>query len=98
MPVGLIFFENPNRAYIKIGKSPDRITAAGIGTLLDDVFSELERDTGFRDKLVQDLYNAGLTTVERQFINTMMSASGAFSPRLTTLGKLFLEFISNPAI
>jgi hypothetical protein len=65
-----------------------------IGKALNDVYTDLKTNESFRNQLVLDLYNRGLTKVDTGMLNIMMTSQGAYESRTTNYGDDFLAFIS----
>ena len=69
--------------------------AGAPSTVLELAFPELRGRRDFYDQLAKDLYARGLLTTES--LHTMVTGDDMVASRTTGMGKVFLEFVSEPA-
>lgn len=92
----LKLFDNPENWFKKNGKSLPNYMAAGLSNVLEEAYPELNGKRELYDLIWDDLLRAGLHKTSG--LHTTMTGSGLMTPRTTTFGKEFLEFITESPI
>ncbi|QIH38897.1 hypothetical protein G7A72_08810 [Flavobacterium sp. Sr18] len=92
----LKLFDNPENWFKKNGKSLPNYMAAGLSNVLEEAYPELNGKRELYDLIWDDLSRAGLHKTSG--LHTTMTGSGLMTPRTTTFGKEFLEFITESPI
>jgi hypothetical protein len=88
----LRFLDNPKKWIEENKITTPSWTATGIGTIIEFCITEFHNQREFYDSLVNDLHKNNLCC-DSSTLHSTMSIEGALSPRITTLGKEFLNFI-----
>ena len=88
----LAFFDDPHGWGVKHNISYPTWTMGSPGTVLEYSIPELAGRRGFYDQIVNDLEQRGL--MPSGGLHTTMTSHGMFGPRVTPLGRQFLQFIS----
>ena len=88
----LAFFDDPGGWGAKHKITYPTWTMGSPGVVLEHSIPELAGHRGFYDQIVNDLEQRGL--MPSGGLHTTMTSHGMFSPRVTPLGKQFLQFIS----
>lgn len=91
----LKFLDNPEE-WLRQSAIP--IPEKALGTALSVLFTafpELGSNKDFAEQLIRDLSARGLSA-DWDNMNKILTRGGMFSPRTTSLGKQFLEFITSP--
>lgn len=92
----LKLFDNPENWFKKNGKSLPNYMAAGLSNVVEEAYPELNGKRELYDLIWDDLLRAGLHKTSG--LHTTMTGSGLMTPRTTTFGKEFLEFITESPI
>jgi len=69
-------------------------TVITLGSIIESIFPELEEKEKFYDLIIKELISNGLLH-EEQYLTTRITESCMLVSRTTTMGKQFLQFISN---
>jgi hypothetical protein len=91
----LKYFENPEEWLRKEKIFVPNYSAGGASTILYTAFPELKEKTDFATLLINDLSTRGLS-LDSNSMNIMTTRSGMFAPRITNLGRQFLQYITSP--
>ena len=89
----LKFIDDPKQWYQKANRTPPNFIAGSLSNVLFDAFPELKQQNDMVNIIWNDLRTAGLHSTGD--LNAIMSGGGTLSGRTTSLGKKFLDFISN---
>lgn len=91
----LLLFRDPQGWFRKNNKQPPTFAiASSLSQLLENVYPDLGENRILYELVVNDLEARKL--IAGAGIHTMMSASGIWAKRTTTLGDQFVDYISNP--
>jgi hypothetical protein len=90
----LVFFNDPKEYCQRNNVNVSSLAMGPPSSVLEQAFPSLRRD--FYDQITKDLYHRGLA-FDVNSLHVMTSEGGLFAPRITTMGKKFLKFISAPA-
>lgn len=88
----LAYFDSPTEWFKKAGKQPTALIGGSMLSGLRAAYPVLQGQDAFVDVIWGDLKNAGFHNSSD--LKTMMTGDGIYADRTTTLGKEFLEFIS----
>lgn len=88
----LCFFNDPIGWYKENNVNINEIVLSSPAQALEVAFNELKGKREFYSLIVKELFNKGLMNTESLMVT--MTPTGATSPRTTSLGKAFIEFIS----
>jgi hypothetical protein len=91
----LKYFESPTQWVKDKNIRTDNYAMGGAITIFDIAFPELAEKKDFAKQIVSDLSDRGLAG-NWESMHTMTNADGMYAPRITSLGKQFLAFISSP--
>lgn len=89
----LKFIDSPKLWFERAGKTPPSYMAGSISAVIKEAFPELKNQDDLLDLIWNDLSTAGFHRTSG--IKTTMSGDGVLSERTTTIGKQFIEFITN---
>jgi hypothetical protein len=87
-------FDAPEKNTVLIGRHWPNLMMAGLASILENAYPQLASVRGFYDQVWRDLVNRGL--VNTQNLHGTMSAQGLAERRTSGIGRLFIEFISEP--
>jgi hypothetical protein len=91
----LRFFSDPAKAFAEQAKTPPQYSIGGsLSQLLTAAYPELANERELYDLIGKDLYGNGLMGTDG--FHGMMTGSGVYNKRTTSLGDQFLAFISQP--
>lgn len=89
----LKFIDDPRMWFQKANKTPPNYIAGSLSNVLFEAYPELKGQNDMVGVIWNDLRNAGLHATGD--LNSIMSGDGTLSGRTTSLGKKFLDYISN---
>ena len=90
----LCFLNNPKAWLEQHSVRYQHISKGAVSSFLELAFPELASRQDFYEQLARDLHTRGLVSMEN--LHVIGSADGMVAPRSTEMGRLFLEFISEP--
>jgi hypothetical protein len=90
----LYLFNDPQKWFLENEKTFPKNTTAGLNSVIEEAYPEWKSHGDVLDIIWDDLKKAGLHNSGT--LRGMMSGSGLLASRTTTLGKLFLDFITYP--
>jgi len=90
----LKFFDDPRAWFQQSGINTGNFAAGPPSAVLERAFPDFRRD--FYDQLAKDLSSGGLMQ-NGESLHVMMTEDGMFGRRTTTMGQMFLKYISFPS-
>ena len=92
----LCYLDNPKAWLEEHGIRYQHISVGAVSSFLELAFPELASRRSFYVQLARDLHTRGLVSVEN--LNVTGTADGMVAPRSTEMGRVFLKFVSEPAV
>jgi len=89
----LKFIDDPRLWFQKANRTPTKFITGSLSNVLFDAFPELKQQNEMVNVIWNNLRNAGLHSTGD--LNAIMTGDGTLSGRTTSLGKKFLDFISD---
>ena len=89
----LVFIDSPRLWFQQANRNPPNFMAGSISSLIKDAYPELKNQDDLLNLIWNDLSNAGFHNTSG--VKTTMSGDGALSERTTSLGKQFIQYITN---
>jgi hypothetical protein len=93
--ITLKYFENPIKWIESKNISMPNYSAGGASTIFNHALPEIAKNPDFAKQIVSDLHSRGLA-FDWESMHVMVTKASMFAPRITQLGRQFLEFISSP--
>lgn len=92
----LALFKNPAEWLQANGRTPEQLGILGgsLADLVEKAWPELGGNRELVSQIWKDLYSSGL--IDTESIAAHMTMAGVMSPRLSKMGREFLQFVSEP--